>query len=500
MIIPDYSNINTIEVIPEAASMIESFRSVGYNLETAIADIIDNSISADAKSIYLDSVWRGSDSYISIFDDGKGMDRDQLIEAMRPGSKNPLLERSPKDLGRFGLGLKTASFSQCRRVTVMSKASGHNSVFLTWDIDFVEKTGKWTLLAYCPEDFVNKLDDIESGTIIIWSNLDRIIPSDTDVNNSLIHRKFMEQMDRVCRHLSMIFHRYIEDRNFVLYGWNSPILPWDPFLMVENATQSFPVQSLGDGAVVKGYVLPHKDKISDSTYRLAEGVKGWNEQQGFYVYRNKRLLLAGDWLGLGHPKFKKEEHCKLARIQIDIPNTLDAEWQIDIKKSTARPPQGCADTLESYAKQVRNRAIEVYRHRGKITKPLPGTEFKPLWLEKKKGNKWSFVVNRGHSVVSEMKSLARTDPDKAVDTLLKFIEETIPTKSAFIKEVEEAEKQAHPFEGANKDLLIEMIISIANTLRNERKPIEFIKNEILNMDPFNRFPELAISILDNYDK
>lgn len=496
MAILDYSNIGTVEVVPEASSMIESFRSVGYNLETAIADIIDNSISADAKNIYLDSVWRGSDSFISILDNGIGMNREQLIEAMRPGSKNPLAERPPKDLGRFGLGLKTASFSQCRRVTVISKASGCNAVYLTWDLDYVGQTGKWSLLDYCPDEFVNKLDDIESGTMIIWSDLDRIVPPGITADNQTAHRKFIEQMDRVSKHLSMIFHRYIEDKSLVLYGWNTPIVPWNPFLTGENATQSFPAQSLGDGAVVKGYVLPHKDKITEDTYKLAEGTRGWSEQQGFYVYRNKRLLLAGDWLGLGHPKFRKEEHCKLARIQIDIPNTLDAEWQIDIKKSTARPPQQCTDSLESYAKQVRTRAVEVYRHRGKVTSPLPGTEFKPLWLEKKKGDKWSFVVNREHSVVSEMKSLAQTNPDKAINMLLKFIEETIPTKSAFIKEAEEAEKQALPFEGVNKDLLIEMIKTIAATLKREGKPDEFIKNEMLNMDPFNRFPELVISTLE----
>ncbi len=493
---PDYSHIQTIEVVPEASSMIESFRSVGYNLETAIADIVDNSISADAKNIYLNSEWRGIDSYISILDDGCGMDISRLIEAMRPGSKNPLAERSPKDLGRFGLGLKTASFSQCRRVTVLSKSEDNDPVFLTWDLNYVAETGKWSLLDYCHEEFIHKLDDLKSGTLIIWSNLDRIIPPTVTIDDRNAHMKFMEQMERVSKHLSMIFHRYIEDRSTTLHGWGVPIEPWNPFLTSENATQYFPTQSLGDGAVVKGYVLPHKDKIADDVYKSAEGANGWNEQQGFYVYRNKRLLLAGDWLGLGHPKFRKEEHCKLARIQIDIPNTLDAQWQIDIKKSFARPPLQCIDPLVSYAKQVRSRAIEVYRHRGKITQPLPGTEYRSLWREKRKGDKWSFVVDREHRLIQEIKFMAKGNPDKAIDTLLKFIEETIPTKSAFIKEAEEAEKQAQPFEGANKDVIVDMVKVIAAGLRSEGKPEEFIKSMILNMDPFNRFPELVVSTLE----
>lgn len=492
----DYSNIPVTEVVPEASSMIESFRSVGYNLETAIADIIDNSISANAKNIYLNSVWHGSDSYITILDDGTGLNREQLIEAMRPGSKNPLDSRSDKDLGRFGLGLKTASFSQCRRVTVISKSEGYNAVYLTWDLDFVGFSGKWLLLNYCPEEFINSLNNMKRGTMIIWTNLDRIIPKHTIETDKKTHDKFLSQMENVHKHLSMTFHRFIENRDFVLHCWDSPIKPWNPFLITESATQGFANQSLGDGAEVKGYVLPHKDKISEETYRYAEGTKGWNEQQGFYVYRNKRLLLAGDWLGLGRPRFRKEEHAKLARIQIDIPNTLDADWQIDIKKSTARPPQKCADALEAYAKSVRSRAVEVYRHRGKVVQMQPGSKYQPLWQEKKKGDKWYFIVNREHSLISEIKKMAISDPDKAIDTLLKFVEQTIPTKASFIKESEEAEKQAKPFEGVNRDLLVNMIKAIAETQRIEGKSKEQIISLLSNMEPFSRFPELVQSTLE----
>ena len=492
----DYSNIPVTEVIPEASSMIESFRSVGYNLETAIADIIDNSISANAKNIYLNSVWHGSDSYITVLDDGTGLNREQLIEAMRPGSKNPLESRSDKDLGRFGLGLKTASFSQCRRVTVISKSEGYNTVYLTWDLDFVGISGKWLLLNYCPEEFINSLENMKKGTMIIWTNLDRIIPKQTIEADKKTHDKFLSQMENVHKHLSMTFHRFIEDRDFVLHCWDSPVKPWNPFLITESATQGFANQSLGDGAEVKGYVLPHKDKITEETYRYAEGTKGWNEQQGFYVYRNKRLLLAGDWLGLGRPRFRKEEHAKLARIQIDIPNTLDADWQIDIKKSTARPPQKCADALEAYAKSVRSRAVEVYRHRGKVVQMQPGSKYQPLWQEKKKGDKWYFIVNREHSLISEIKKMAISDPDKAIDTLLKFVEQTIPTKASFIKESEEAEKQAQPFEGVNRDLLVNMIKAIAETQRIEGKSKEQIISLLLNMEPFARFPELVQSTLE----
>lgn len=143
------------------------------------------------------------------------------------------------------------------------------------------------------------------------------------------------------------------------------IKPWNPFLIGELAIQSFSEEQLNNGKVViKGYVLPHKSKISDEIFRFAEGTKGWNEHQGFYIYRNERLLLAGDWLGL----FRKEEHYKLVRIQVDIPNSLDGDWQIDIKKSVARPPLIYREQIKNYAVKVRAQGVEVYRHRGKTVK------------------------------------------------------------------------------------------------------------------------------------
>jgi hypothetical protein len=182
------------------------------------------------------------------------------------------------------------------------------------------------------------------------------------------------------------------------------IKPWNPFLITEQATQTFPEEPLHNGKVIiKGYVLPHKSKISEEKYRDAEGTKGWNEHQGFYIYRNERLLLAGDWLGM----FRKEEHYKLIRIQIDLPNSLDAEWQIDIKKSVARPPLIYRDQIKAYALKVRAQGVEVYRHRGKTIQRLPGQQFVPLWLDHKKANKWYYKINREHPIVEKIKEQSK---------------------------------------------------------------------------------------------
>ena len=203
-----------------------------YQLDTAFAYINDNSISAGAKNIYVYSQWEGGGSIITIFDDGCGMNCDELIDAMRPGTKHPLDDRDEKDLGRFGLGLKTSSFSQCRMLTVLSKKKGYAPVYWTWDLDYVNYSHTWELLRYIPEGYSTFLDDKESGTLIIWSKLDRILPAETSISDNGALGKFTEAMERVKHHISMTFHRFIEDKQIKLHCWNKSILPWNPFLVL----------------------------------------------------------------------------------------------------------------------------------------------------------------------------------------------------------------------------------------------------------------------------
>ena len=288
--------------------MIETFRAIGYSLETAVADIIDNSITAGAKHVTIHRLWDGGKTVITIKDDGAGMTNDELIHAMRPGAQNPLIERDEKDLGRFGLGLKTASFSQCRKLTVISKKNKKVS-FWTWDLDFVAECKEWNLVHWCPDAFEDSLNDVSSGTIVIWSELDRIIPTSTDNTNEVEKEKFSKAMEKVRDHIAMTFHRFIEDKQISIIWGSHAILPWNPFCPSESKRQPFPVDHLSGGVTLSGVVLPHKLNFSNETaFHQAEGPNGWSGQQGFYVYRGKRLLLSGDWLGL----FRKEECYKLA--------------------------------------------------------------------------------------------------------------------------------------------------------------------------------------------
>lgn len=480
----NYSKYQTTPAIPEASSMIETFRAIGYNIETAIADIIDNSISANAKNIWINFEWKGSKTWLSIKDDGIGMNDAELIQAMRPGSKNPLQERNQKDLGRFGLGLKTASFSQARRLTVLSKKVGYNSVFWTWDLDFVNQIGKWDLIKYLPdENLETEISKLVTGTIVLWNDIDRVV-KDFNQDDSKAEFKFNQTMEQVKKHLAMVFHKFIEQGKINVYFQDKKVNAWNPFLSNEKATQEFPPEKIQNGKVkIEGFVLPHKSKISEETYKNAEGVKGWNEQQGFYIYRNERLLLAGDWLGL----FRKEEHYKLARIQIELPNTLDESWQIDIKKSIARPPLVFREQIRAYALKVRQQAVEVYRHKGKSVKQIAGQKFVPLWVDHKRGDKWFYKINRENPILTNIKEQAKKDSDKAIEMLLRFIEETIPSKSIYIKESEQPELQGMPFEDTNHEIIRTTMQAMYSSLIKQGKTDDEAKAIISNIEPYNNF-------------
>ncbi len=481
----------TTPAVPEAASMIETFRAIGYSFETAVADIIDNSISAEAKNIWLSFDWRGNETTFHIKDDGKGMDDAELILALTPGSKNPNEERESTDLGRFGLGLKTASFSQCRLMMAVSRKVDHEPVSWTWDLDHVQTTRKWELVGY-PIDlpFRDQIEALEHGTIIIWKNLDRLVANFREDDKDALG-KFMEVMERVKRHVAMVFHRYISGKGLKIWFQDKQVEPWDPFLSSHSSTQRMPEEAIGRSVVrVKGYVLPHKAKLDETEFRDAGGLKGWNAHQGFYIYRKERLLVAGDWFGM----FKKEEHHKLARIQLDLPNDLDTDWQIDIKKSVARPPLKVRDQLKQYASRVRLQAVEVYRHKGKILQRKIGfSEFQPLWNERSRGGKRSYEINLAHPLISEV--LEMPHPTAAdVRRILRFVEETVPVPLITIRESEEPETQALPFEGANLEVIKESIAHFYKILIAKGDSHDDALGKILSIEPFNLFPEFVTSL------
>lgn len=480
----------TTEAVPDPAAMIETFRAIGYSPETAVADIIDNSISAGAKNIRINFEWKGSETTVAIEDDGCGMNNVGLINAMRPGSKNPTDPRGPNDLGRFGMGLKTASFSQCKQLTVISKMKADDLCWWTWSLDHIAKTKKWELVKTLPDGFdLEKYNQLKQGTVVIWAGLDRML-KDTRQESKEARYKFDKIMEQVEIHISMVFHRFLEKKQVRIWFQDRELTAWDPYYRDSQATQYFPEETISNGRVtIKGYVLPHISKISNSDFKRGEGLRGWNDHQGFYVYRNNRLLVSGDWLQF----FRKEEHHKLARISVDLGNDLDEEWQIDIKKSTARAPISLRDKLKAIAQNVRKQAVEVYRHKGRvIQRNFREIELQQLWLEKVRHGKRFYEINRDHPIVRYL--MEKCLGGKELNNLLKFIEETVPVPLIMIRENENPEVQAQPFEHTDTGLVSQLMQTMYENLIAQGKSPENAKAIVLNIEPFNLYPHLLTSI------
>ena len=482
---------------PHAASLAESLRAFSYELPTAIADLVDNSITARAKHIWVDFHWDGADSVVVITDDGDGMSEEKLVAAMRPGSQNPLDRREPHDLGRFGLGLKTASFSQCRRVTVRSSTGGRKSATRCWDHDHIARVNAWQLLRKgnaAAEPFFKRLDELTRGTAVVWQNLDRLV-ADQSTDNERAQQVFLQRADAVRQHLSMVFHLLMTGKNSVTIILNNRAVdPWDPFLAGEPATQTLPESRLslrGAQVHVQPFILPHHSKISKLKHDAAAGPRGWNAHQGFYVYRNRRLLVPGEWLGFG---WAKEEHYKLARIRVEIPNELDHDWGIDVTKSRARPPVAMRDELRRIGERARSEAKRVYSHRGAKLVPRSEEERVLLWEPFAKHDKTFYRLNREHPL---LKQALRTSSDRAaVNALLRLIEETIPFPHISICNSERPNSLPGPFEHAPESQVKEVMEEAFESLVASGYGKKEAADRMRTIWPFELFPEVLLSLVE----
>jgi hypothetical protein len=484
-------------VQPNPGALIESLRAFGYSPETAVADLVDNSITAEARNIDITFSWSGSHSRVVIADDGRGMTMDQLVDAMRAGSTSPSETRAPSDLGRFGLGLKTASFSQGRVLTVLTKTVDTEVTVRRWDLDEVVKTGEWRLLhgaTSWAESLVAPLAAMPSGTVVVWEDLDRLVGA-SDVEDLGAQRQFFDTADRVSSHLSMTFHRFLNRNRIKLRINNRPVDQWDPFLEGNPARQVLGVERIhypGGDVEVNPFVLPHRSKLSEEDFRLAGGARGWNDLQGFYVYRQERLLVAGDWLGL---RFTKEEHYKLARIRVDIPNSTDEEWQIDVRKSVAIPPAEIRLQLNRIAKFTRERAVEVYRHRGKVLTKRADQGITALWQERVKHGRISYQINRDHPVVAT----ALDEPSaRTVRLVLRLIEETVPVPLIAINNSERTEEHSSPLEDTTPKAAAHLAEEVYLAAVSRGMSHNGAKSLVMTTDPFHLYPEL-VEVLDTLE-
>jgi hypothetical protein len=477
--------------------MIESLRGLGYTTATALADIIDNSIAANSDKVDILFSWAGISSTITVIDNGEGMDEGELDLAMRLGQKSPLEERNTHDLGRFGFGLKTASFSQCRRLTVASHKEGVTNC-LRWDLDVLanSKDDGWHLLEGPALGSESRLSALSNGggTLVLWENLDRI------VTQGFNEQGFLDLIDQVEQHLAMVFHRFLAGARprlrLIING--RPVEPWEPFLINHPATWSSPVERLAPGVEVQCHVLPHKDRLDQRQHDLTAGPNGWPAHQGFYVYRNQRLLVAGGWLGLGKGRtWTKEEAYRLARIRLDIPNSADADWKIDIRKSMARPPVAIREKLTHLAEDTRERARRVFAHRGQPVRMEKGEPFVHAWIAEHFKGGIRYRIDREHPSVKAV--LDETDTlGPQIQAMLRIIEETIPVQRIWLDTTEARETPRTGFAGEPPaEITAVLTVLYKNMVLRKGCSPAFARERLLNTEPFNYHPDLVAALPDN---
>ena len=423
-----------VHMPPLPAVLVESLRNIGYTIETALADIIDNSITAKATKVSIKFLWNNGIPWIAIADNGYGMKDDELKSAMRFGSTSPCSIRGTNDLGRFGLGMKTASISQCRKLTVYSKSKGLASA-CEWDLDQIsdDESSGWMLGVMNKEDIKKDLhlsvlikdflDKNESGTIVLWRNLDTTMAGTEKVDSE---RKFSELMDNARKHLETVFHRFLspEPGNKVVNidFNNSPLISFNPFGPSIPSRQELPMEqiNINDEIIkIQPFILPHRNKVSLEEYDRYAGERGYLQNQGFYVYRNRRLIVNATWFRL----IKKEELNKLIRVRIDIPNSLDHIWGINVNKSQVTPPEIVRKQLKNIIKRISDQGKRVFKRRS--TK-LNSNGKVSIWNREVKESKIIYSINRNHPLVTDIMEKIPAELKHRLDTSFKMIANSFP--------------------------------------------------------------------------
>lgn len=357
------------ELIPSAKRLIKSLRDMGYDFAQAVADVVDNSIEAGATLVAVDVEFDGDDSWVRIADNGKGMKPEQLREAMRYGAER---DYDDDDLGKFGLGLKTASMSQCQCLSVASRwnADRADIAAYSWDLEHIERTNRWEILPLerngLGPAIRQPLKDTK-GTVVLWERLDRILGYKHPYGEMARKRLFQTCRD-IELHLGMVFHRFltgdVSGKRFKLLLNGNEIKAWDPFCRSQPKTKklqpiTIPVEHEGvSGEVLfEPFVLPHQDDfVPPDAFRSASGPANWNQQQGFYIYRAGRMIQSGGWSNLR----TADEHTKLARVAVSFSPALDEAFKINVAKMRVQMPALIRDAVRAATGPVVKLAREVY--------------------------------------------------------------------------------------------------------------------------------------------
>jgi len=456
-------------VNPNIKNFVKSLRDVGYTFEIAVADVLDNCISAYATEVQIYTVPK-PEVFFCMLDNGDGMSELELTEAMRLATKNPDDDRDKKDLGRFGLGLKTASFSQCKKLTVLSKKNGIVSA-KQWDLDYISTTNQWLLITPIIASFndtplVNKLNRLESGTLVIWEELDRYKET-----------SFSTNIDKLRKHLSLVFHRFLEGADsftkLKISINNNLLKPFDPFHANHDATFKKSMEKIkifNSTIEITPYILPHHNKVSQHDWEAYSTSDGYIKSQGFYLYRANRLLIHGTWWGM----HKAIDAHKLVRIKIDISNEQDSYWGIDIKKSTANPMPEIKNDLKRIILEVTKEGSRPFVRRARKIRDKTTTRF---WTTIPMNEEFHFALNREHPIYERLMDTLSEDSASMLNIYLKGIEAYLPLE-AIQSNLQQNPHKVKQEQALSEEDITELVVKLKSSGLSQEYIESLLKTEI----------------------
>ena len=492
--------------IPKADVLMGSLRSMGYSFEAAIADVIDNSISAKASTVHVLFPTNPLDKMaVGILDDGIGMSSDDLFEAMRYGSSASEAIRREDDLGRFGMGLKSASLSQCRILTVVSVKDKSVSAF-SWDYNHILQKKEWVVKEHTKEEVqqipysehIFNLGTIKNGTLVVWQDFDIL----SKASDGQVYETLNELRDKVDNYIALIFHRFISSRQnkVTFYVNNHKVRARDPFLeshekttFKKERTIALPDSSGVERLIrVKPYILPFATDLSNNDKRLLGGIENMRAQQGFYVYRNNRLIIWGTWFGMK----PRGELTKNARIRVDIPNTLDDIWSIDIKKQTATIPKRIQNQLKNTVMQAMEISVAKQTHRGRKERVDENIDY--IWDRMEgRDNTFFYQINRESKLYQFIKSKMSDEDAIFLDMFVEEIERNVPTQQIYIDKsndaiiVEESDARLND--------VFQLGVTMVDTIKNFGiKTVNEVIEDIMKSEPFCNYPDIKDKLIDNF--
>ena len=491
--------------IPKASTLMGSLRSMGYSFESAVADVVDNSISAHAQNVRILFPTNPMDELaLGILDDGNGMAADVLFEAMRYGCLSAEEERSEEDLGRFGMGMKSASLSQCRCLTVVS-FEGNTLNGFTWDYNHILETQDWMIQELDKKEidklpYIETLKEQKKGTLVIWQDFDVISNS----SGGQVYSTLVELRSSLENTLALIFHRYlagIGTQRLHIFINELDVKPQDPFLeqhpktTIKKEIELDIKDSNGIERMIKirPFILPFATELKEKDKQLIGGIENLRAKQGFYIYRNKRLIIWGTWFGMK----QRAELTKNARIRVDIPNSLDDIWSIDIKKQQASIPKQILHRLKKAVEEALEFSVRQQTYRGRTEKVNDDIDY--IWDRKRgRNNTFFYQINRESKLFKFVRDKMNEEDYSYLEMLLTEIENNLPIQQLYIDKSNES--IAAPEETDERlDDVYQMAVTLATTMMGIRTDgWEAIVDDLMNSEPWCKYPSIKDKLL-KYD-